>query len=121
MNPNERKTQYLQEIEKTYEEVHKQFKPIKEQVESMGKKTESELKNKFGKLQERLDELRWQIDNFRKSELPLDKGVEHSFDEAIDEINWRMKEVKAALKGQEIWESGEASKRGKKLFEGSKD
>jgi archaellum component FlaC len=109
------KDQFVKAMKRKYEGFTRQFRSLKHQVGSADEAIET-TPEKMARLEDRVNELGWRMRSFASGKTPLDEVVEKAFKDLVDEINWRLKEVEAALRGKEIWESVAASRRGKKAL-----
>ncbi len=117
MNRQESKKDYVDRIEREFDEWKGRLLSIGGRMHSGEFDNEAGVKDKYAELENKLSALSWRIDNFKQSQTPLDETVKKSFADLFDEINWRYDAVKAAMGGKELWESEEAARRGKKLYE----
>ena len=112
----ENKQDFVRGIEAKFKKMKSRFQSLSDQIKPDSPETGKELKNKYRKLEEKINLLEWRIANFKSSQTSMDLDVKLSFYELLDELNWRFKEVRAATKEKEIWESDDVSQRGKKLI-----
>lgn len=113
------KGEYIEQLKQDYDELQNDLEVLKREVTSKEEQDDREelnLDTKFSILEDRLNQMRWRIDNFQRSETAVDEIVMNSFAELEEEIDWRVREVQAGLRGKEVWESEEAAKKGRKAF-----
>ncbi len=104
---------YLIRLNEQLKDFESNFNSIKEKVELKKFTDEKEVRQKFNKLKECMDRLSWKIHHLKESENVVDNLVMQSFDDSIDEINWRIDSIESAMEGKHLWDAGDDLKRGK--------
>ncbi len=99
------KNEFVKELNRKYQQIMFRFEPIQECVREHDIGTK--LEEKYDKLLDCLGTFKWRIDHFAENDAKPGEIVETSFDDILDEIDWRLREVELGLKGQNICDEGQ--------------
>jgi hypothetical protein len=94
------KSDFVQEMNLEYQQIKNRFAPVQESV--LAHQMGDELEEKYNKLSDCIKLLKWRINHFAENHASLGEIVETAFDDILDEIEWRFKEVELCLRGKDI-------------------
>ena len=109
----QKKKDFLNNLYEQLNVFKHQLNSIKEKIDSKEFTNETEILRKFEKLNRCMDNLSWKIHHFEEIDLEIDDLVSESFEDAIDEISWRIAGIELNMEGKHLWDAGEELRRDK--------